>query len=100
GDAGRSGRAPENVRLLLQEDRVDILLGPYSSNLTLAAAEIAEEQKKLLWNYGGTSDEIFSRGWKYVVGTSTPASDYFRDLPVWLARQNPDLGRICVLYAR
>ena len=98
-DASRSGRARENVRRLVQEDRVDILLGPYSSNLTLAAAEIAEEQKKLLWNYGGTSDEIFSRGWKYVVGISTPASDYFRDLPGWLARQNPELRRICVLYS-
>jgi branched-chain amino acid transport system substrate-binding protein len=98
-DESRSGRASKNVLRLLHDDRVDILLGPYSSNLTLAAAELAEEKRKLLWNYGGTSDEIFSRGWKYVVGISSPASDYFRNLPAWLARQHPDLRRICVLYS-
>ena len=98
-DESRSGRARENVLRLLRQDRVDILLGPYSSNLTITAAEVVEEQKKLLWNYGGTSDEIFSRGCKYLVGISTPASDYFRDLPGWLARQHPELRRICVLYS-
>jgi branched-chain amino acid transport system substrate-binding protein len=98
-DESRSARARDNVLRLLQEDGVDILLGPYSSNLTLAAAEVAEEYKKLLWNYGGTSDEIFSRGWKYIVGISTPASDYFRNLPAWLARQHPEFRRICVFYS-
>jgi hypothetical protein len=24
--------------------------------------EVAEEHKKVLWNYGGSSDEIFSHG--------------------------------------
>jgi branched-chain amino acid transport system substrate-binding protein len=98
-DESRSGRASENVLRLLQEDGVDILLGPYSSNLTLAVGELAEEKKKLLWNYGGTSDEIFCRGWKYVVGISTPASDYFRALPAWLSRQHPELRRLCVFYS-
>ena len=98
-DKSRSGRTRKNVLRLLQEDHADILLGPYSSNLTLAAAELAEEQKKPLWNYGGTSDEIFSRGWKYVVGISSPASDYFRGLPSWLAREHPELRQICVLYS-
>ena len=59
-DASRSGRARENVRRLLQEDRVDILLGPYSSNLTLAAAEIAEEQKKLSRNYTAGASMIWN----------------------------------------
>jgi branched-chain amino acid transport system substrate-binding protein len=98
-DESRSARARDNVLRLLQDDGVDFLFGPYSSNLTLAVAELAEEKKKLLWNYGGTSDEIFSRGWEYVVGISTPASDYFRNLPAWFARQHPDLRRICVLYS-
>lgn len=73
-DEGKVSRVRENVIQLLRNDRVDILLGPYSSHLTLVAAEIAEEEKKLLWNYGGTSDEIFRRGWQYVVGISSPAS--------------------------
>lgn len=98
-DEGKVSRVRENVIQLLRNDCVDILLGPYSSHLTLVAAEIAEEEKKLLWNYGGTSDEIFRRGWQHVVGISSPASDYFRSLPNWLAKEDPGLRQVCVLYS-
>lgn len=98
-DESRGSRNRENVLRLLRDDQVDILLGPYSSNLTMAAAEVAEGHKKVLWNYGGTSDEIFSQGWRYIVAMSSPASDYFRSLPRWLAHQYPQLRQICVLYS-
>ena len=76
---------------------MDILFGPYSSNLTMAAAEIAEGHKKILWNYGGTSDEVFGRGWHYIIEISSPAGDYFGTLPRWLADEYPELRRITVL---
>jgi branched-chain amino acid transport system substrate-binding protein len=91
--------AQNNVLRLLQQDRIDILLGPYSSSLTMAVAEIAEEYKKVLWNSGGTSDDIFAHGWRYLVGVASPASHYLRKLPRWLAEQFPALVRICVLYS-
>jgi branched-chain amino acid transport system substrate-binding protein len=91
--------ARKNVFHLLKEDQIDILLGPYSSSLTMAVAEIAEECKKVLWNYGGSSDEIFSHGRRYLVGIASPASDYLRSLPQWLAEESPALTRICVLYS-
>ncbi len=98
-DGSRVSRARENVLRLIRDDRVDVLLGPYSSSLTMAAAEIAEECKKILWNYGGTSDEIFSRGLQYMIGIASPASDYLRTFPHWLAKQYPKLQRIYVLYS-
>ena len=88
-----------NVFQLLREDKIDILLGPYSSSLTMAVAEIAEEHKKVLWNYGGSSDEIFSHGRRYLVGIASRASDYLRALPHWLAEEHPALRRICVFYS-
>src|SRR6266481_3234952 len=88
-----------NVFQLLREDKIDVLLGPYSSSLTMAVVEIAEEHKKVVWNYGGSSDEIFSHGRRYLVGITSPASDYLRALPHWLAEESPVLGRICVLYS-
>ena len=91
--------ARKNVFQLLREDKVDILLGPYSSSLTMAVAEIAEEHRKILWNYGGSSDEIFSHGRRYLVGIASRASDYLRALPHWLAEEHPALRRICVLYS-
>jgi len=98
-DRSQIGLARQKVLQLLREDKADILLGPYSSSLTMAVVEIAEEYKKVLWNYGGTSDEIFRHGWRYLVGVAAPASDYLRALPRWLAEESPSLSRICVLYS-
>lgn len=98
-DRSQVGTARKNVFQLLREDKIDILLGPYSSGLTMTVAEIAEEYKTVQWNHGGSSDEIFRRGWRYLVGIASPASDYLRALPHWLAENHPELARICVLYA-
>ena len=98
-DRSRINGVRENVVRLFRTDHVDILLGPYSSSLTASAVEIAEEQKKILWNYGGSSDEIFSHGHRYLVGIASPASDYLRDLPRRLAEEFSGLNRICVLYS-
>jgi len=91
--------ARKNVFQLLREDKIDVLLGPYSSSLTMAVVEIAEEYKKVLWNYGGSSDEIFRYDRRYLVGIASPASDYLRALPHWLAQEHPALHRICVVYS-
>jgi branched-chain amino acid transport system substrate-binding protein len=98
-DRSQISFARKNTLRLLREDKVDILLGPYSSSLTMAVVEIAEEYKKVLWNYGGSSDEIFRHNRRYLVGIASPASDYLRALPHWLAEEHPALHRICVLYS-
>jgi len=54
----------------------DILLGPYSSELTAAAAPIAEERGRLLINHAGAADDLYQHGYKMVVGLPTPASQY------------------------
>jgi branched-chain amino acid transport system substrate-binding protein len=91
--------ARKNVFQLLREDKIDVLLGPYSSSLTMPVVEIAEEYKKVLWNYGGSSDEILRHDRRYLVGIASPASDYLRALPHWLAEEHPALHRICVVYS-
>ena len=98
-DRSQISFARKNVFQLLRADHIDILLGPYSSSLTMAVAEIAEEHKKVLWNYGGSSDDIFSHGRRRLVGIASPASDYLRALPHWLAEEHSALRRICVLYS-
>ncbi len=80
-DQSLASLARENALRLLCQDHVDALFGPYSSGLSLTVAEVAHEQKRVLWNHGGSSDEIFNRGWQHLVSIPTPASDYLRDLP-------------------
>jgi ABC-type branched-subunit amino acid transport system substrate-binding protein len=98
-DQSRASLARANALRLLRRDCVDALFGPYSSGLTMTVAALAHEQGKLLWNHGGSSDEILIRGWQHLVSTPTPASDYLRDLPGWLERQAPTLRRICIVHS-
>ncbi|MCI0406959.1 MAG: amino acid ABC transporter substrate-binding protein [Acidobacteria bacterium] len=99
-DGSRSERAKEHILRLLTQDRVDLLLGPYSSVLTMAGAPIAEAHGKILWNHGGASDAIYSRGWRHLVSLVSPASDYFRALPLLVRQRDPGISRISILYAK
>jgi hypothetical protein len=65
----------------------------------MTVAEVAHEQGKVLWNHGGSSDEILNRGWQHLVSTPTPASDYLCDLRRWLERQATALRRICIVHS-
>ncbi len=98
-DESRAAKTRENIARLVQKKRVHILLGPYSSGLTLAAAEIAGEYKRLLFSHGGTSDAIYQRGFSRVIGVGSPASEYFRGLPLWLEKHSPALRKVTVVYS-
>ncbi len=96
-DGSRADRLRENVLRLLTRDRVDLLLGPYSSALTMAAADIAEAHGKVLWNHGGASDAITEQGWRRLVTIVSPASDYLRSLPLLIRRRDPEARRVRIL---
>jgi branched-chain amino acid transport system substrate-binding protein len=83
---------------LLTKERVDLLLGPYGSGSTLAAALVAAAHGKILWNHGGASDAATEAGSGCVVSVLSPASDYLRTLPR-LARDRTGAHRVTVLYA-
>lgn len=98
-DESRTAKTRENIARLVQRKRAHILLGPYSSGLTLAAAEIAGEYKRLMFSHGGTSDAIYQRGFSHVIGVSSPASEYFRGLPLWLEKHRPGARKILVAHS-
>ncbi len=88
-DASRTkGTVRATERLILQ-DRVDLLFGPYSSGLAQAAAEVAAEHGRLLWNQGGASDNIYQPG-RRIVGILTPASEYLTALPGLVRQAAPN----------
>ncbi len=79
-DASDVSTVRDVTRRLILQDRVDILIGPYSSALTSAAAEVSEGFGKLLWNQGGASDAVYQQGYRWVVGVLTPANRYLAGL--------------------
>jgi branched-chain amino acid transport system substrate-binding protein len=99
-DRSRRTAVEQLTARLITVDRVDFLIGPYSSGLALAAAGVAEAYQKVLWNHGGSSDAIMRRGFRWVVHLPTPASGYFAGLFACLRRHDAVAGRIALVQHR
>ena len=97
----RSGTAVvrDLVRRLITEDQVHLLLGPYSSSLTMAAAQAAEELGVVLWNHGGSADSIHQQGFKWTVNILSPASDYLAGVPDLVLQTNPAATSLAVIHS-
>jgi len=61
---------------LITEDGVDLLLGPYSSGMTMAASAIAEKYDIVMVEGNGSSETLFERGFKNLFAVLTPAGNY------------------------
>jgi len=96
-DESKAQIAEEMARRLILDDQVDLLLGPYSSVLTLAAAPVSERSQKVLWNHGGASDQIYDRGFRWIVGILTPASRYFHGVIDLIKEKDPGARRVAIL---
>jgi branched-chain amino acid transport system substrate-binding protein len=75
-DRSEARRCAEIYSALCGSERVDLLLGPYSSRLARAAAPIAEAAGMLMLNHGGADDGLYAKGRRMLVGVLSPASDY------------------------
>lgn len=77
-DESLAEKTRENTLRLIEKDRADILLGPYSSSLALACVETAAKAQRVVWNYGGSLDDIPSRAQGKTVSAITGAFSYFQ----------------------
>jgi branched-chain amino acid transport system substrate-binding protein len=74
---------------LVAKEKVNVLLGSFSSNDVLAGSTVAEKNQVPMVQGGGASSRIFARGYKYVFGTLPPADDYFRSTIEMLGQLSP-----------
>lgn len=84
---------------LVSQDKVNFLLGPFASNFALADSAVSEKYKTPMVQGGGASDQIFSRGFKFIFGTLAPASDYFQSTISMMSKLNPKPKNVALLYA-
>lgn len=84
---------------LVSQDKVNFLLGPFASDFALADSAISEKYSVPMIQGGGASDQIFSRGYKYIFGTLPAASDYFRSTIEAMAKLKPEPKTVALLYA-
>jgi len=71
---------------LITEDKVDLLLAPYSSGITEAVANVNERYKMPFVAYGAASTPIWEKGRRYIFNIVAVAEDYQKGA-VHLARQ-------------
>src|SRR6266542_951661 len=71
-DRGSRQAAIEAYRPWL--DTVDLLIGPYASGLVRAIAPLVRPTGRVLWNHGGSADDLAQPG---IASLPAPASSYF-----------------------
>jgi len=81
----------------------DVLLSPYSTQLVKAAAAMASAEGWLLWNHGGSGDDLENSHAGHVVSLLTPASRYpepfircvlsRKDVGLWIVYGEGSFGR-------
>ncbi len=98
-DASEKEKAVNLAEKLIDEDKVDVLFGPYGSPLTFSVAPIAEARKKLMISIMGSSDSIFEQGYEYVIQLLTPGSLYLRGMLDLVKAKDPAATRVAALYA-
>ncbi len=87
------------VEKLINEDKVNFLLGPYSSGITIPNSIVAQRYRIPMIEGGGASGKIFSRGNKYIFGTLPPAGQYFQSTLEMLKTFSPVPKTIAILYS-
>lgn len=82
---------------LILKDKVDLVFGPYSSEITEAILPITEKYGYPVLMSGASADKLWQKGYRYAFGVFTPASKYsvgFLELLVI-----NDLNNIAIVYA-
>ena len=84
-------------------DTSDVLLSPYSTQLVRAAASMASAEGWLLWNHGGSGDDVENSYAGHAVSLLTPASRYAEqfirrllnreDIELWIVSGKGSFGR-------
>ncbi|HTO12605.1 MAG TPA: amino acid ABC transporter substrate-binding protein [Candidatus Binatia bacterium] len=71
---------------LITEDKVDLILGPYSSGITEAVANVTERYKMPFVAYGASASPIWEKGRRYIFNIVAVA-ETFQKGGVYLAKQ-------------
>jgi branched-chain amino acid transport system substrate-binding protein len=96
-DESKSERTAQLIEKLVNEDKVNFLLGPYGSGPTGTAAPIAEKYKIPMVEANGSAESIFSKGYKYTFAVLSPAKLYLRGVIDFVLANDPSAKTVAIL---
>jgi ABC-type branched-subunit amino acid transport system substrate-binding protein len=93
----RSDRQTLKAMLPSVAARCDLLLGPYSTILMRAAGRIGAASGRLIWNHGGSGDDVEQAHPGHVVSVLTPTSRYAEPFLRHIASGNQGLRDLYIV---
>ncbi len=96
-DQSDAQMSAELYERLITQDKVDLLVGPYSSELTMEASSVAEQHAFPMVAAGAASSAIWERGYKNIFQIDAGAGIYM-DLPLNFAKEQ-GLSRVALIHA-
>ncbi len=96
-DESKTDRVQALYTKLINEDKVDFLISPYSSSLAKAAAVVSEQNGKLMITAGAADDATMEQGFKNIYQLYTPASRYLSGAVDLLNQLDPSLKKIAIV---
>lgn len=95
-DKSDADRAAALYQKLITEDKVDLLLSPYGSTLTMEAARVSDKHGYVLLAASASSTAIWQQGFDSVFGVYSTADRYFIGFLDLLARRG--LEKIAIVH--
>jgi branched-chain amino acid transport system substrate-binding protein len=92
-DASNQNTIVSDYNALISRDKVDLLLGTFSSLLNLPASAVAERNRMLFVEPAGGAPELFDRGFKYLFFAQQATADHQGDLFAEYVSQLPEAQR-------
>jgi branched-chain amino acid transport system substrate-binding protein len=89
-DASDQNTVVTDYNALIQQDKVDLLLGTFSSLLNIPASAVAERNQMLYVEPAGGSPEMFNRGFQYLFFAQQATAPHQADLFVDWIKNLPD----------
>ncbi len=99
-DESKTDRVQALYTKLINEDKVDFLISPYSSGLAKAAAVVSEQNSKVMITTGAADDATMEQGFKNIYQLYTPASRYQSGALDLLNQLDPSLKKIAIVYEK
>jgi branched-chain amino acid transport system substrate-binding protein len=96
-DETKPERTAQLIEKLINEDKVNLILGPYGSSPTGTAAPICERYKIPMVEANGSAESIFSKGYKYTFMILSPAKLYLRGIIDVVRSKDPGAKTVAIL---
>src|SRR5438067_9346578 len=96
-DQSATDRVQALYTKLINDDKVDFLLSPYSSGLVKAAAVVSEQNGKVMITAGGADDATMEQGFQNIYQVYSPGSKYLTGAIDLMLKLDPTIKKVAIV---